>query len=208
MRNQIPKLNQGVAKAQGTVIMLEKQNELFKKEEAHLRAKLKAAALSNEDAIGQEIALQLQRTIDQRAKITETLKTAYEGLNSLKKLRDTQIMKIKRETEKIKDALEDHRVAKLKGELAELFESYEVGDLAYSNEEMLQKIQEETAINEGKLESVKDLPEMKEIELEQRAQRIQAKDLYEQFKSEMNIDVSANDNKGTEKSKKAQKTIG
>jgi len=208
MKDQIPKLNQGVAKAYGTMIILEKQAQQYELEERGLRSKLKAAALSHEDTIGKEIALQLQRTINQKDKTKEALKTATEGLKSMEELRDTQITKIKRETEKIKDAIEDSRVAKLKGELAQLFETYQVGDVAYSNEDMIQRLQEETAMNEGKLAAASKTPEMNEIRLEKKAEEIEAEGLYEQFKEEMNIDVSAPDKTKGKVSEKVKKTIG
>lgn len=211
MRDQVPKLNQGLAKAHGTVIMLEKQIFQYESEEKNLRAKLKAAALAGEDGLGRDIALQLQRTIDQHAKTQDALVTANEGLKSMEELRDSQIRKIKSETEKIKDAIEDSRVAKLKGELAQLFETYEVGDIAYSNDEMLEKLEREAAMNEGKFVAAAKSPDMKSIQLEKRAEEIEAEGLYEQFKQEMNIDIApstSSKESQTKEKTKVKKTIG
>ncbi len=209
MKEQIPKLNQGVAKAHGTVIMLEKQEAQYQAEEKALRAKLKAAAASGENEIGKDIALQLQRTINQREKTEMSLEAAREGLQSMEELRDTQIRKIKSETEKIKDAIEDSKVAKLKGELATLFETYEVGDVSGSNDEMLEKLTQEAAMNEGKLAAASKSPDMKSIQLEKKAEEIQAEELYKQFTEEMNIDIASGSKTTKQKTnQKVKKTMG
>jgi phage shock protein A len=207
MRNQIPKLNEGVARAHGTAIMLKRQADEYAKEEQALRAKLKVAASAGEDEMGQDIALQLQRTIEQKNKTVQALKEAQDGLKSMQDLRDTQIRKIKSETEKIKDTIEDSKVAKLKGELAQLFETYQVGDTAQVNKEMMDRLQEESAYNEGKLAAAADSVDMKQIQIEKDAERLQAKSLYEQFKNEMDMDISSK-TQDRSKEKKAEKTIG
>jgi phage shock protein A len=206
MRDSIPKLNEALARAQGSVIMLERELNQLEKEEQSLRAKLKAAALSNEDELGHGIALQLQRNIEMRNKQSAALKAAQQGLNTMKELRETQMRKIQVETEKIKDVIQDSRVAKLQGELASLFETFQVGDIAYSNEDMIKKLQEESAMNQGKLEIASQSYDMKSIRLEQKAEEIQAESLYEQFKHEMGIESS--DSQAPKKEKTAQKTIG
>ena len=211
MRDQIPKMNQGLAKAQGTVILLEKEVIELIKTEGNLRAKLKAAAMSGEDAIGQDIAMQLQRAISQKQKIEESLEAAKNGLKTMEDLRDAQMRKIKQETEKIKDAIDNSKVSKLKGELAQLFETYEVGDLAYSNDEMLEKLNKQAAEDEAKLIVASKSPDMADIKLEKKAEEIQAQELYKQFAAEMNIDIAPSnkqDSKDEEKAKTASKTIG
>lgn len=206
MKDSIPKLNKALAKAKGSVILLEKELEVLRDEEVQLRGKLKAAALSNENQLGQDIALELQRTIDAIDKQEKSLESARDGLNSMQEMRDAQIRKIRQESEKIKDAIKDARVAKLQGELASLFETFEVGDIAYSNEDMLQKLREEAADNQGKLEVASESYDMKAIKLEKKAEEIQAESLYEQFKHEMGIQSS--DEEASKSEKKKEKTIG
>jgi len=212
MRDQIPKMNQGLAKAQGAVILLEREQTESIKTEANLRAKLKAAAMSGEDSIGQDIAMQLQRSINQKQKIAESLAAAKNGLQTMEELRDAQIRKIKQETEKIKDAIDNSKVSKLKGELAELFQTYEVGDLAYSNDEMLEKLNKQAAQDEAKLIIASKTPDMADIKLEKKAEEIQAQELYKQFAAEMNIDIapaSKSESKVEDKTKTSTaKTIG
>lgn len=207
MKSQIPKLNEAVAKASGACILLEKQLENVLQEEKSLRAKLKAAAMASEDKIGKEIALQLQRTIGQREKLQADLKAARDSLQSMKDLRDSQVLRIQREIEKIKDTIEDSKVARLKGELAQLFETYQVEDVAFSNQEMLEKLQQESALNEGKFQTAAEGPQMQATQLEKRMEEMEADALYAQFKQEMGIDVAAGDAKTVTKQATA-KTIG
>jgi phage shock protein A len=208
MKNQIPKLNEAVARAAGTVILLERQLETLKSEEKALRAKLKAAALSSEDQIGQEIALQLQRVLSQIEKLTVDLDSAQKGFKSMEEVRDAQIMRIKNQTAKIKSAIEDSKVSKLKGELASLFESYQVNDVASTNEEMLEKLEQETAMNEGKFQTASNTPDAKMLKIEKDAERIQAAELYKQFQAEMGLDVASSSDKPSSKDKATVKTVG
>lgn len=208
MKSQIPKLNEAVAKASGTYILLEKQLENAYREEKSLKAKLKAAAMASEDKIGREIALQLQRTINQREKLQVDLKSARGGLESMKELRDSQVLRIKREAERIKDTIEDSKVSKLKGELAELFETYKVDDVAFSNDEMMEKLQEESAMAEGKFQVASEGPQMQEIKLEKKMEEMEADSLYSQFKQEMGIDIASDSSKTKAEDKTTTKTIG
>lgn len=204
MRNKIPKMNEGIARAHGAVILLERKLDQYQKEERDLRAKLKAAAMAGEDSIGRELALQLQRTINFIEDTKKSLTEAKNGLKTMEELRDTQLRKIKSETEKIRDAIENSKVAKLKGELATLFETYEVGDVSYSNQEMLEKLEQEAALNEGKLASASKSTDMKTLEIEKKAEEIQAEELYKQFTAEMNIDIAPSKAKESKKEKQTE----
>jgi phage shock protein A len=205
MRNQVPKLNEGIAKAKGTEILLTRQHDQFAAEEKTLRAKLKAAAMSGEDAIGRELAMQLQRVMTEKEKTKAALTQAKDGVQKLMDLRETQVRKINAEIEKIRDTIESAKVAKLKGELAEVFETFQVGDIAYSNQEMLEKLEKEAATNEGKLAAASESVDMKSIKLDMKAEELQAEELYNQFKAEMNIDIASDD---TEKKTKEQSKVG
>lgn len=202
MRNQIPKLNQGVAKAHGTVILLSNQYKQQLAEKADIESKLKAAINLGQDEIGKTMAVRLESIESSIVKTKEALEQANDGLQKLQELRDAQIRKIHSETDKIKDAINNSEISRLKGELASLFESYQVGDISYSNEDMLAKLNEEAAMNEGKLESASKTPDMQMLKLEKEAEQVRATEIYEKYKTQLGgVKVS----KSTKTSKKKSK---
>lgn len=185
MRNQIPKLNEGVVKAQATVTLLRQELEQNEADEKITMYKMKIAAKSDDDEYGTELALQLQRLKTSREKNKAALESAEKGLESMREIREAQTSKIRSEIDKIKDIIGAARVAALKADIASTFNSYSVGDVSYSNEDMLNKIKQKTAEDESKFSDISDSYDLKVMKIEKQAEEAQAKEVYEQFKKDL-----------------------
>lgn len=201
MRDKTPAMNQALAKMRGGLMMCERDYQRKKDEARSLKAKIKAALEAGDETLASEYAVRFKRVEkDQESahKLYEKAKEAYE-----KQL--AQVDAFKREQKKkiqaAQDALRAHQAAKWKSEVAEVFQTFEVGDIDQTLEEMTDKLAMQTAEAEGRLEFAADSVDMKEIAMERRAEEIEAKALLNEFKAEWGME-------GSSESPTAEKTIG
>ena len=66
-------------------------------------------------------------------------------------------------------------------------ESFEVAGISATHDEMVHKIEEQTAINEARMELALGNVDQQKIKIEEEAQQMQANELVKQFKAEMGL---------------------
>lgn len=186
MRSTIPKLNEGVARAQASKILLTAEVKSLTQRKALLNQKLRLAAESGKDKLGLELAIQFETVSNSLVKTEEALSGSVKALEQMEQLRETQIYRIKEQVGEIRESIDNARTAKLKADLAETLDTYKQYDQAYSTDAAIQKLNEQAALDEGKfMASVVDNPISQEAELEQEAKRESAKVFYDSIKSQL-----------------------
>lgn len=187
MNDQIPKMNDNIATIKGTVIQLEKELKKYQAEYRNLVSKMKAAIQKNRDDIAQNYALRLetvkshmQQTKDQHM----SAKAAYEKAMEVKKafMKERQ-----RKIEEAKEALRANERAKWQSKIADTLETFEVHGIDSTHQEMLDRVNEETAKNEARMEMALDSVDTESLKIEEEAENIRAAELVEQFKMEMGL---------------------
>jgi phage shock protein A len=83
-------------------------------------------------------------------------------------------------------------------------EQFDVAGISQTHDEMVRKIQEETAINEARMDMALSNVDQSKIKIEDEAQKIQASELVKQFKIEMGLASPASTTAGGA----TEKTIG
>lgn len=187
MNDQIPKMNENIATVKASVSLLEKELKKYETEYRDLVSKMKAAITAKRDDIAQNYALRLEsvkshmlQTRDQHA----TAKRAYEKALEVKKV-------FMREREKkiaeAREALRANERAKWQAKIADTLESFEVAGIDATHEEMLTRINEQTAKNEARMEMALDSVDTDTLKIEEEAEKLRAQDLVNQFKQEMGL---------------------
>jgi phage shock protein A len=100
------------------------------------------------------------------------------------------------------NAIRDYRRAQWQKKVADSMESFEVAGISATHDEMVHKIEEQTAINEARMELALGNVDQQKIKIEEEAQQMQANELVKQFKAEMGL-ISPAPSPGP-----PQKTIG
>jgi phage shock protein A len=106
-----------------------------------------------------------------------------------------------RKTQDAMQALRDARRAKWQSKVADAMESFQVAGIDATHDEMLQKIQERTAVNEARMEMAMSNVDTQGMKIEEEAEKIRANELLKQFKQEMGMEAPASTPEG-------QKTLG
>jgi phage shock protein A len=187
MNDQVPKMNESIAMVRANVTLLEKENAKYKQEVGDLTAKVKAAIQAGRDDLAAQYATRLQMEkgalARNEAQLT-TAKSAYEKALNVKKM----FMREKdRKTQEAMSAIRDARRSKWQAKVADAMESFEVAGIDATHDEMVRKVEEQTAVNEARMSMALESVDHQAVKIEEEAEQIQAQELVKQFKLEMGI---------------------
>ncbi len=187
LNDQVPKMNENIAMVRANVTLLEKENAKYKAEIAQLTNKVKAAIQSGRDDVAAQYAAKLQSEkealVRNEGQLT-TARAAYEKALAVKKA----FMKEKeKKTQQAQQALQDAQRAKWQAKVADSLESFQVAGVDATHDEMLRKVEEQSAVNQARLEMALDSVDTVGMQIEEDAQSIQANELVKQMKLEMGL---------------------
>ena len=203
MQDKVPLMNQGLAKARGGIIMLENEAKQYERDINMLTAKVKACVVNKEEALGAQYALRLKKTQEALERNREQMQAAKAGYESLLKMKEKFMREMKAKTEEAMAAIRDAEASKWKGELAVVFEQFEVAGVDQSYDEMIGKLRQKSAEAEGRLAMASESIDAKSIQIDEQAEALEGKELFKNFQAEMGMAGSGGGDK-----KDAQKTIG
>lgn len=205
MNDQVPKMNESIAMVRANVTLLEKENTKYRTEVGDLTAKVKAAIQAGRDDLAAQYATRLQMEKGALGRNEQQLagaKSAYEKALNVKKafMREKE-----RKTAEATAALRDARRSKWQSKVADAMESFEVAGIDATHDEMLRKVEEQTAVNEARMSMALETVDHQVLKIEEDAEAIQAQELVKQFKMEMGLSSPA---PVAEVSSEPEKTIG
>lgn len=187
MNDQVPKMNEGIATVKASVTLLEKELGKYNTELNDLTSKMKAAIQSGRDDIAANYALRVETLRSHKAQNEAQLdvaKRAYEKALEVKKV----FMKEKeRKIAEAREALRAHERAKWQAKIADTLESFEVGGVDATHQEMVQRVNEQTAKNEARMEMALDSVDTTSMKIDEEAEKLRAAELVKQFKLEMGM---------------------
>ena len=187
MNDQVPKMNESIAMVRANQTLLEKENSKYVQEVSSLTAKIKAAIQAGRDDLAAQYATRLQMeksALERNEQQLATAKSAYEKALNVKKM----FMREKeRKTQEAMNAIRDARRAKWQSKVADAMESFEVAGIDATHGEMLRKVEEQTAVNEARMQMALESVDHQAVKIEEDAERIQAEQLVKQFKMEMGL---------------------
>jgi len=191
LNDQVPKMNESIAMVRANVTLLEKENAKYKTEVGELSAKVKAAIQAGRDDLAAQYATQLQvekSALARNEGQLQTARSAYEKALTVKKV----FLKEKdKKTNEAMQAIRDARRAKWQAKVADALESFEVAGIDATHDEMVRKIEEQTAINESRMQMALESVDHQKISIEEDAEKLRAAELVKQFKIEMGMSEQA-----------------
>ena len=205
LNDQVPKMNESIAMVRANQTLLEKENAKYKQEVNDLTAKVKAAIQGGRDDLAAQYATRLQMekgALSRNEAQLATAKSAYDKALNVKKAFMRE--KDKKTTEAM-SAIRDARRAKWQGKVADAMQSFEVGGIDATHDEMLRKVEEQTAVNEARMQMALESVDTQSMKIEEDAEALQAAELVKQFKMEMGLQSPA---PVADVSQGGEKTIG
>jgi len=184
MRDKVPKINQNLAKMRGGLNLLENEYNDYVDQERKLTARIKAALEAGDEKLAGDYALRLKQIQDSKGRNFEQLGKAREAYSKATEFKQDYMREMEKKIKDAEMALREHEASKWKAEVAEVFQSFEVGDIDSTVDEMTYKLRQKTAMAEGKLDMAMETVDMKDIQMEKRAEEIEAQEMLKQFKLE------------------------
>jgi phage shock protein A len=205
MNDQIPKMNESIAMVRANVTLLEKENTKYKTEIGDLTAKVKAAIQAGREDLAAQYATRLQMEKSALARNEGQLQAAKSAYDKALNVKKAFMREKERKTAEAMAAIRDARRAKWQAKVADAMESFEVAGIDATHDEMIRKIEEQTAMNEARMNMALEGVDHQAVAIEEEAEKIQANELVKQFKLEMGLESPAGVSPVSET---GEKTIG
>ena len=187
LNDQVPKMNENIATVKANVMMLQKEVRKYEKELADVTSKVKAGIQAGRDDIAERYAMRLESVRENVSSAKEQLKYASAAYDKALQVKKAFMREKERKIAEAKDALRAHERAEWQAKVADTLESFEVAGIDQTHDEMLNRIQEQTALNEARMEMALDSVDTETLKIEEDAQQIRASELVKQFKLEMGV---------------------
>lgn len=222
LNDQVPKMNENIATVKANLVMIRKERQKYEKLESELVSKIKAAINANRDDIAENYALQLEKARENVVSTAEQEKFAEQAYEKSLQVKRAFMREKDRKIREAREALQAHERAKWQAKIADTLEQFEVTGLDATHKEMVNRLNEKTAMSEARMEIALDSVDTKTLEIEIDAEKMRASDLVSQFKREMGktsgeparaeasrkIDVSLESDAPVESESEKTKTIG
>ncbi|MEL6615808.1 MAG: PspA/IM30 family protein [Bacteroidota bacterium] len=191
LNDQVPKMNENIATVKANVMLLQKENRKYANEQAALTSKIKASINAGRDDIAQRYALQLQQVKEAQVRTAEQLQFAEQAYEKSLQVKKAFMRERERKVQEAKEALRAHERAKWQAKIADTLEQFEVAGVDATHDEMINRVNEQTAKSEARMEMALDSIDTEAMQIEEDAQDIQAAELVKQFKLEMGLESPA-----------------
>src|SRR3954469_5129110 len=205
MNDQVPKMNESIAMVRANQTLLEKENSKYVQEVSSLTAKIKAAIQAGRDDLAAQYATRLQMEKSALARNEQQLATAKSAYEKALNVKKAFMREKDKKTNEAMGAIRDARRAKWQAKVADAMESFEVAGVSATHDEMIRKVEEQTAVNESRMQMALESVDHQAMQIEEDAEKLQAAELVKQFKMEMGLSSPA---PVSEVSAGGEKTIG
>lgn len=185
LNDQVPKMNENIATVKANVMMLQKDLNKHEKQITELTSKIKSALQADREDIAENYAVQLQKAKEQLEHIKEQLTYAERGYEKALQVKKNFMREKDKKIREAREALRAHERAQWQSKIADTLEQFEVGGLDQTHDEMINRINEDSAKNEARIEMALDSMDTDAMQIEMDAEKIRAKELLNQFKLEM-----------------------
>jgi phage shock protein A len=202
LNDQVPRMNESIAMVKANVTLLEKEESKYKTELSELTSKVKAAIQAGRDDLAGTFAVQLEQVRSALARNQGQLQTARAAFEKALTVKQAFMREKERKTQEALAAIRDYHRSQWQKKVADAMEQFEVGGISQTHDDMVRKIEEQTAVAEARMDMALDKVDSQKFKIEEEAEKIRASELVKQFKLEMGVVSPA------PAAESAEKTIG
>lgn len=188
LNDQIPQMNESIATVKASVTLLQKELSKYQREYKDLVSKMKAAIQAGRDDIAQNYALRLEQTKSHMLQTKDQYETSQKAYEKALEVKKVFMKQREKKIAEAREALRANERAKWQSKIADTMEQFEVGGIDATHDEMLTRINEQTAKNEARMEMALDSVDTDSMKIEEEAESLRAADLVKQFKMEMGLE--------------------
>lgn len=187
LNDQVPKMNENIATVKANVMLMQKEVRRLENEVKALTSKIRAGIQGGRDDIARNYAMQLEKQREALARSREQLKYASAAYDKALQVKKAFMREKDRKINEAKEALRAHERSKWQSKIADTMEQFEVTGIDQTHDEMLNRVYEDTARNEARMEMALDSVDLQAMRIEEDAEALRADELVKQFKLEMGM---------------------
>ncbi|MDP8224718.1 MAG: PspA/IM30 family protein [Candidatus Lernaella stagnicola] len=187
MTDQIPRMNESLAMLRANVTLLANRAKKRQTLLDGLKAKIKAALQAGRRDIALTYATQMEQLQREIGGDQEQLRISEEGYEKAVKVKEAFLAEKRRKIEEAQQAIAKHKQSEWQKKVADAMESFEVAGVDQTHDEMIDRIEQESALNQARLEMALDNIDVHSMEIEREAQEIQANEILKQFEMELGL---------------------
>ena len=187
LNDQVPKMNENIATVKANVVLLQKEVRRAEREVGDATSKIKASIQAGRDDLAERYAMQLEKGRDTLERTKEQLKYASAAYDKALQVKKAFMREKDKKIQEAKEALRAHERSKWQAKVADAMEQFEVGGMDQTHDEMIQRINEQAARNEARIEMALDSFDAESLRIEEDAEHIRASEIVKQFKLEMGV---------------------
>jgi phage shock protein A len=188
LNDQVPEMNENIATVKANMIMLQKEVKKSRDQIKDLTAKIRTAIQSDREDIARKYAMRLESKKEELARSENQLENAERAYEKALKVKKAFMREKEKKIQEAKDALRQHEQAKWQSQIADTLEQFEVTGLDQTHDEMLNRLNEETAKNEARMELALDSVDTEALQIEEDAEELRAAEIVKQFKMDMGME--------------------
>ena len=177
LNDQVPKMNDNIATVKANVLMLERDVQKMEKSVLDLTSKVKAGIQAGRDDIAEQYALRLEKEREALTRTREQLKYASAAYDKALQVKKAFMREKERKIQEAKETMRAHERAKWQAKIADTLEQFEVTGVDQTHDEMVQRLREQTAKNEARMEMALDSVDQQAIKIEEDAEKIRASEI-------------------------------
>ena len=187
LNDQIPEMNENIATVKANMIMLQKEVGKLEDRVQQLTARIRTAIQSDRDDIARKYAMRLESAKEDLERTRKQLGNAEQAYEKALKVKKAFMREKEQKIQEAKEALRAHERAQWQSEIADTLEQFEVSGLDQTHDEMITRLNEETAKNEARMEMALDSADTEALQIEEDAEELRAAEIVNQFKTEMGV---------------------
>jgi len=195
LNDQVPKMNENIATVKANVLLLTKEVDRYQKQLNEVTSKIKAAINASRDDIAENYALQMQKLQESLESSRNQLVYAEKAYEKALQVKRAFLREKDRKIQEAREALRASERAAWQSKVADTLEQFEVGGVDATHTEMINRLNEQTARNEARMDIALDSVDTKSMEIEIDAEKMRASELVKQFKLDMMKDSPAGSGK-------------
>lgn len=187
LNDQVPEMNENIATVKANMLMLEKEVNKSEDRVEQLTSRIKTAIQSDRDDIAKKYAMRLEDEKENLERTQEQLKHAERAYEKALKVKKAFMREKEQKIQEAKDAMRQHERAQWQAEIADTMEQFEVSGMDQTHEEMVRRLNQETAKNEARMEMALDSVDSEALQIEEDAEELRAQEVVDQFKADMGV---------------------
>jgi phage shock protein A len=196
LNDQVPEMNENIATVKANMIMLRKEVDKSEDRVEQLSSRIRTAIQSDRDDIAKKYAMRLEDAKENLERTQEQLKNAERAYEKALKVKKAFMREKEQKIQEAKEAMREHERSQWQAEIADTMEQFEVAGLDQTHDEMVNRLNEEAAKNEARMEMALDSVDSEALQIEEDAEELRAEEVVNQFKAEMGMESGADDAKG------------